>query len=67
VQGPAASATAAPESYEVIHSDRIYVIDRDGCLRSLLRSTVRPQEMLVSLSGFIDAQETANGRTNRCG
>lgn len=67
VQGAAASATVAPESYEVIHSDRIYVIDRDGCLRSLLRSTVTPQEMLVSLSGFIDAQETANGKTHRCG
>ena len=67
VQGPAASATAAPEGYEVIHSDRIYLIDRDGCLRSLLRSTVTPQELLVSLSGFVELRGAATGAAKSCG
>jgi protein SCO1/2 len=67
VQGPAASATAYPEGYEVLHSDRIYLIDRDGCLRSLLRSTVTPQELLVSLSGLVQARRSAVGEVKPCG
>jgi protein SCO1/2 len=67
VREPVASVNAAPEGYEVLHSDRIYLIDRDGCLRSLLRSTVTPQELLVSLSGFVEARGSAAGEAASCG
>jgi protein SCO1 len=56
-RGPGVAEGAA-EGYEVIHTDRIYLIDRAGCLRAVLRSTAAPQELLVALAG-LDGPRTA--------
>lgn len=66
-QGPTASGAAAGATYEVIHSDRIYLLDRDGCLQLLLRSTFAPQEMLVDLAGLLNANGGVTGSAGRCG
>ena len=63
-RGPATGADGAG-GYEVVHTDRIYVIDRAGCVRGLLRSTASPQELLVTLAGPLGGRDT--GAAVGCG
>lgn len=51
------TANAAGEhsahAYDVVHSDRIYLIGRDGRIVDLIRSTSTPQELLTGIGGAL--------------
>lgn len=63
-RGPG-TAGSAGEGYKVIHTDRVYLIDRAGCLRDVLRSSAEPQELLASLARLLGDDPPYGGST--CG